>query len=209
MKTLSISEIIDKVRVKLDEIAANESEMVVTEEDNSNLNKVIESCVADAYRFVSLNANPGMLEGKHEEGSTLNIDGSLVGRVAIPSDFLRLINIRLSSWISACSTVVLEDSPEYRMQSNKWVCGNPQKPVVALTHTPSGRVLELYKASTDKDTLKAFTYVPIWNGSGNVELAEQVVDAFIYYVAGLTMVTFREDVSDRFFAIARNLLGLE
>jgi hypothetical protein len=58
--------------------------------------------------------------------------------------------------------------------------------------------------------LKSFTYVAsISKDAENVGISDQLSDAFIYFVAGLTMVTFREDVADKFFAVGRNLLGLE
>lgn len=210
MKKYTIDQIISKVRTKLDEIAVNESEMIGTEEDNANLNTVIKSCVPEAYRFVSLYAHPNMLEGKQYASGTLSIGADLVGRVGLPSDFLRLLSVRLSSWISSCSAFVDEDSPEYRMQSNKWVSGNKYKPVAALVQTPNGRQVELFKASSTNDTLKSFIYIPVLGDTATeVELSDQTADAFIYYVAALTMVTFREDVANQFFSVARNLLGLE
>lgn len=210
MKTFSIDEIIDAVRVKLDEIGLNESEMMDAEEDNKNLDEVIKSCISEAYRMVSLLADVSMIEGKDGSSSALTIGSDLVGRVTLPSDFIRLVGIRLSSWNSAKSSAVPEDSPEYRMQSNKWVCGSPSRPVVALVHNGSLRVLELYKASSSNDKLRSFTYVAsISKDASSVGISEQLSDAFIYFVAGLTMVTFREDVADKLFAVGRNLLGLE
>lgn len=210
MKTFTIDEIIDAVRVKLDEIGLNESEMMDAEEDNINLDEVIKSCISEAYRMVSLLADVSMIEGKDGSGSALTIGSDLVGRVTLPSDFIRLVGIRLSSWNSAKSSAVPEDSPEYRMQSNKWVCGSPSRPVVALVSNGSSRVLELYKAMSSRDTLKSFTYVAsISKNAASVGISEQLSDAFIYFVAGLTMVTFREDVADKLFAVGRNLLGLE
>lgn len=210
MKKFTLDQIVGKVREKLDEIAENESEMIGTEEDNANLNTVIKSCVPEAYRFISLNAHPNMLEGKQYTSETLSVGSDLVGRIGLPDDFLRLISVRLSSWVSSCSAMITEDSPEYRMQSNKWVSGNKFRPVAALVHTQSGRQLELYKASSSTDSLKSFIYIPsLSNSATEVELSDQTSDAFIYYVAGLTLTTFREDIAVSMFSIARNLLGLE
>lgn len=210
MKTFTINEIVNAVRVKLDEIGLNESEMMDAEADNVNLDTVIKSCVSEAYRMVSLLADVSMIEGKDGSGSSLEIGSDLVGVVQLPSDFIRLVGIRLSSWASAKSSAIPEDSPEYRMQSNKWVCGTPKNPVVALVNGKSGRELELYKAISTSDTLRSFTYVAsIAENAESVGISDQLSDAFIYFVAGLTMVTFREDVADDFFKIGRNLLGME
>ena len=71
-------------------------------------------------------------------------------------------------------------------------------------------MLELYKAASANDTLKSFTYVAsIPADATSVGISEQLAGAFIYFVAGLTLVTFREDVADNFFKIGRNLLGLD
>lgn len=210
MKKYTIDNIVSLVRVKLDEIGLNESEMSGNDEDNKNLDTVIKSCISEAYKMVYLMADVTMIEGKDNSGASLAIDSNLVGRVSVPSDFIRLVGIRLSSWSSSKSTAVPEDSPEYRMQSNRWICGSPSQPVVALVNGNNGRVLELYKANSTGDTLKSFVYVPsVSDSATSIEMSEQLSGAFIYFVAGLTMVTFREDVADNFFKIGRNLLGLE
>ena len=210
MKTFTINEIVDAVRVKLDEIGLNESEMMDEDADNVNLDTVIRSCVSEAYRMVSLLADVSMIEGKDGSGSALEIGTDLVGVVPVPSDFIRLVGIRLSSWSSAKSSAIPEDSPEYRMQSNKWACGTPSNPVVALVNRKSGRELELFKAKSTSDTLWSFTYVAsVAKSAQSVGISDQLSDAFIYFVAGLAMVTFREDVAENFFKIGRNLLGME
>lgn len=210
MKVFTINEIVDAVRVKLDEIGLNESEMMDEDADNANLDTVIRSCISEAYKMVSLMADVAMIEGKDNSNASLTIDSNLVGKVAVPSDFIRLVGVRLSSWSSSKSTAVSEDSPEYRMQSNKWVCGSPSQPVVALVNGKNGRALELYKASSTGDTLRSFVYVPsVPDSATSIEISEQLSSAFIYFVAGLTMVTFREDVAEEFFKIGRNLLGME
>ena len=210
MKTYSVNDIVSKVRVKLDEIAANESEMNGLEADNVNMDTVIKSCIADAYRLVTMLADASLLEGVHSSSASLTIDEKLVGRVVLPSDFLRCLYVRLSSWSSACSEFISEDSPEYRMQSNKWACGTPSIPVAALVHNGSGRVIELYKAASANDTLSSFIYIPIWSESSDkVKVSDQTADAFIYFVAALTLTTFREDLANDMFKVARGLIGLE
>lgn len=210
MKTVDIDNIVSEVRIKLDEIGMNESEMAEALEDNTNMDTVIKSCIPGAYSFVCTNADASMLEGKQGDVS-LSINQNMVGEILLPSDFLRLLNVRLSSWISSFSKIVTEYSPEYRMQSNKWVCGNPNCPVVAITHTNEGRKLELYKASSEQDTLTSFLYIPSVNAEdGSLEVSDQVYDAFIYYIAGLTLITFREDAAaNNMFSIAKGLLNIE
>lgn len=210
MKTLSIDEIINKVRTKYDEIALNESNMMDTTNDDLNFNTVIKSCIGDAYRFVVYNADLSMLEGKQLTDSKLEIDENLIGRIKLPDDFLRGLTFRLSSWQSSSRDIITEESPEYRMQSDPYACGTYQNPIVAIVHTASGREIEFYKAKSTEDKLKSFLYMPSLNeGSEYVEIPDQVLEAFIYYVAGLTATTFREDVANDFFKVAKGLLGIE
>jgi len=210
MKKYTIDEIISLARAKLDEIGLNDSEMAETDTDNANVNTIIKSCIADAYRTVAMLADVALIEAKDGSGATLSIDSNLVGKISLPSDFLRLVSVRLSSWVSSRDTAVPEDSDLYRMQSNKWVCGSPDMPVAALVNGPDGRALELYKAASTGDTLRSFTYVAsIDKNASEVNISDQLADAFIYFVAGLTAVSLQEPVADNLLKIARGLIGVE
>lgn len=210
MKTLTKEDIVKQVRVKLDEIGLNESGMMDADSDNCNLDAVIESCINEAYRLVAMNADVSLLEGKTMSDATMTIGSDLVGRVQLPADFLRLVNARLSSWHSSYSKLISEDEPLYRMQSNKWVSATPDCPVAAIVHRSGGKELELFKAANTNDTLSVLTYIAAYPESEeSVALSDQTVEAFIYYVAGLTMVTFKEESATDFFKLAQSLLGNE
>lgn len=209
MKTYTLQQIVDEVRIRYDEIALNGSDMMESTDD-SDIDTIITSNIGPAYRFVTFSADLSMLEGKHLEDGELTIDSELVGHVSLPGDFLRGITARLSSWKSSFSEIISEDSTEYRMQSDPYACGTYQHPVVALVHTSTGRELEFYKAKDASDTLKSLVYVPAWDeASESVDIPDQVSEAFIYYVAALTATTFREDVANDFFKVAKGLLGIE
>ena len=214
MKTYSVEQIIEQVRIKYDEFGTDESEMIVSP-DNADMYTIIASNIAPAYRFVVFNADLSMLEGKTvEDNSSFSIDEELVGHLLLPSDFMRGVTARLSSWKSSPSNIIEENSSEYRMQADPYACGTTEHPVVALIHTNHGRELEFYKAKTKDDTLKSFVYIPappddLHTGTGSILIADQLSDAFIYYVAALTATTFREDVANDFFKVAKNLIGIE
>ena len=214
MKTYSIEQIIEQVRIKYDEFGSDGGEMVVFP-DNMDMDTIIASHVGAAYRFVMFNADLSMLEGKTlADDSRFKIDDDMVGHLPLPDDFMRGVTLRLSSWKSSPSNIIEENSTEYRMQADPYACGTAEQPVVALIHTNNGKELEFYKAKTKEDKLKSFVYVPVptddlYTGSGDIQIADQLSDAFIYYVAGLTATTFREDVANDFFKVARSLIGLE
>lgn len=214
MKTYSVEQIIEQVRIKYDEFGTDESEMIVSP-DNVDMDTIIASNIAPAYRFVVFNADLSMLEGKTLSAtSDFKIDDELVGHLQLPTDFMRGVTARLSSWKSSPSSIIEETSTEYRMQADPYACGTHEHPVVALIHTNEGQELEFYKAKTKQDALKSFVYIPappddLHTNKGSIEIADQLSESFIYYVAGLTATTFREDVANDFFKVARSLIGLE
>lgn len=215
MKTYSIDQIIEQVRIKYDEFGADGGDMVVFP-DNVDMDTIIASNVGAAYRFVMFNADLSMLEGKTlDDDSEFSIDDELVGHLPLPADFMRGVTARLSSWKSSPSNIIVEDSTEYRKQADPYACGTAQYPVVALIHTNKGKELEFYKAISKDDTLKSFVYIPappddLHTGeTGNIQIADQLSESFIYYIAGLTATTFREDVANDFFKVAKSLIGIE
>ena len=210
MKTLSVSDIVSRVRTKYDEIGLNQSEIMSSLEDNVNFDTIVKGNIEAAYIFVSKSADLSMLEGKSDTSLSLAIDSNLVGRVTLPDDFLRGVTARLSSWDSSFVKIITEDEPEYRMQSDKYACGTYQYPIIALVHTKDGKQFEFYKAKASNDTLKSFVYVPTPSIiSDSIDVPDMLVESFIYYVAALTATTFREDVANDFFKVAKALLGIE
>ena len=209
MKTYSIDHLIHEVRLKYDEFSSNGCDMISFQDDN-DMDAVILSCIPPAYKFVILNAENSILEGKNAENiSELTIDDDLVGHITLPNDFLRGITLRLSSWKSSASNIIDENSPEYRMQSDPYTCGTFQCPVVALVHTAKGKELEFFKAKTKDDAIRSFVYVAdLPTEFSEVFIPERISEAFIYYVAALTATTFRDDVANDFFKIAKGLLGI-
>lgn len=211
MKTYSVEQIIEQVRIKYDEFGTDESEMIVSP-DNVDMDTIIASNIGAAYHFVMMGADLSMLEGQNlkVDDDSLEIDKDLVGHIKLPDDFLRVVTVRLSSWKSSPANVITEGMPEYRMQSDPYACGTFQYPVMAIVNSVEGRFLELYKARTQEDTLKSFVYVPSWSsGNNEVNIPDMLSDAFIYYVAGLTATTFREDVANDFIKVAKGLIGIE
>jgi hypothetical protein len=209
MVTMTADQIVEQVRLKIDEIGANDSDMVDVEKDDSELDSIIRAVAADAYRLVMLGADVHLLEGVNES-TGLTIDAkTLVGEKTLPDDFLRLVSVRLSSWLSAASEVIEEDSAEYRMQSDPLTCATYQCPVAALVINDKGkRALELYKAKEVSDTLRHFVYVQIPSaGTTSYNVPNALKEALTWYAAGLTLVAVRDSNSDKCLEVAKGLMG--
>lgn len=129
---MRIDELKLRVRAKLDELGVNDSDMMDIDKDNKELDTMIEMSAVDALRYLRMNADVSMLEGVDGSSAEFELDENLVGTVVVPSDFLRVKNIRLSSWYGSPSKVITDDSAAYLMQKDEYACGCPERPVVAI-----------------------------------------------------------------------------
>ena len=102
------------------------------------------------------------------------------------------------------------------MQQDQYAKGSYDRPVNIITYYDGVRYLEMYCAKQSSDTLN-FAYVakptvPAIDTSSPTSMAQdidvpsQLDAAFIYQVAGLTMVAFREDIASSLFTIAQRYM---
>ena len=93
------------------------------------------------------------------------------------------------------------------MQQNTYARGSWDRPVNILTYDGTDRVLEMYCAKQQSDTLKFVlirkpgTY-SVDSLSTDVNVPAALQAALIYQIAGLSMLAFREDVAASLFQIA-------
>lgn len=139
---LYISEAIAFVRARLDEIAQSDSDMVVDTVDDRNFNTTVEKLLPEAIEDAHLAAPASLLEGFvfPQESTPAPFTKSLTDGV-IDVDFrtpesgndgfdvLRLVWFKCADGILT-STTFAEDSPEGRIQLNKYIQGQPDEPVV-------------------------------------------------------------------------------
>ena len=157
MINLLLSDIESFVRAKLDEVSPD-SDFIAT--DNLDLAKIIEAAVVPVSRTVHLTAPNVLLDG---EGLLTPPNISVSDSVAsflLPSDFMRLVSVKMSGWMKSVNTVISEDSLEYRRQQNRYLRGTMRNPVAAVLHDTNGTMrMELY-ISKDTPVLEQFLYVP-------------------------------------------------
>lgn len=137
---LNISEAIAFVRARLDEIAQSDSDMIVNEVDDRNLNETVERLLPEAVEEVHRAAPASLLEGFIFSSSDVVFSTSTSDGV-IDIDFrnydaeagafsaLRMVWFKCEDGILT-SAEFPEDSPEGRIQLNKYVQGQPDEPVV-------------------------------------------------------------------------------
>ena len=226
MKTASASNLIKAVKTRIDEIMTNESGSVLPSDD-TNLDAIILGVAGDAYRYVCLNCPDELLEGTPADEGTLTMtiesrvgeDGRfLVGVVQLPSDYLRGVSVRVSSWLRAANDFIREDSPEYTMQWDPYARGTWQRPVAAVVESgaTSGQVsstaktMELFTPKAVTDTLSRFYYVKDVgeiDGTSSVSIPDKLYNGYIYYICYLVLTAIRDQSAAQFYRIANELIG--
>lgn len=216
---MTVQEIVTRVRSAIDELSLSSADFVDETGDEENLVQLIKDKIWYALVYLLEHApldkfDPESFQTLSTEtiSSSFSINGTtLVGRLALPNNLLRIIDARLSSW-SYFPVPVSDSSPVYLMQQDDYARGSYDRPVNILTYEGSTRYLEMYCAKTLADTLK-FTYIakPAFNTdslSNNVAVPERLETALVYHVAGLTLLAFREDAARDMFTVARSYLDI-
>lgn len=122
--------------------------------------------------------------------------------VPCPTDFLRFLNIKLSTWSAPVSELIPEEDPKYREQKTiKWTRGTELKPKAALvsftdylpveinaTYPNVGLAIECFSSKT-VPTLSALHYVP---KVAPTSMPEDLVDAMIWECAGRTLLIMNQ-----------------
>ena len=214
-----VKDVVDRVRKAIDEVSQGGTDFDNMTEDEANLTAIIVDKIPYALQHVVENAPIEKLDSdmmkefsaaQLEENVTRTADG--VVKVKLPFELLRIIEARLSSW-SHFPEPVPATSQVYLMQQDTYARGSYDRPVNILTHEGTQRVLEMYcqKDSNDK-LIFLFINKPVIgsitteNMNDPVAVPTLLEASFIYQVAALTMVAFREDIADTLFNISQRYM---
>lgn len=192
-----VSEIIRRVRIALD---MNPSDGLLLEEENPetlSLEEIIRSRIEEGARITEMSAPALLLDsGKPLSGSISFKEkiGEGRGKMQLPDDFMRLITFKMSDWERAVTEAITEEDPRYLLQSSRHagIRGNPERPVVAIVHEPTGLVLEFWSCTGGEGvTLQRGRYLPIpkIRGTG-IEICEKLLEAVVMQTAYLVALTY-------------------
>lgn len=156
--------IIKKVKVKLEEFSNFENQSFVLGDDplKKPLDSYIEETLDEATREV-LMVVPLWLLSKQAKSilPRVRVIDDIYGRhgeIELPSDFVRLVNIKLNSWnreVNDGLNLISHSHPRYKEQRNPATRGRLDKPVAVLCN---GK-MELYGAAAG-DEIEYFAYIP-------------------------------------------------
>lgn len=217
---MTVQEIVNRVRAAIDEVMQNDSQFLSQSTDEENLTTIIIDKIGYALQYVIEFAPLDKLDGSmlkeltsEQVSQQFSIDSStLMGKLELPSDLLRIIEARLSSW-SHFPIPEPTTSQVYLMQQDEYARGSWDRPVNILRYSSGKQILEMYSAKTVDDEL-IFVYVAkpavsYSSLSDTVDVPSRLEAALIYQVAALAMVAFREDVASSLFTIAARHMGIE
>ena len=209
--TVQAEEMARAVRVAIDMNKGDEPLIMEGDTDTLTFDEIIYAKLADAVRLVETEAPLFMLESGHDFGECdtyIGEDGK--GFIILPNDFMRLISFRMSDWRRTVHEAISESDPQYALQSSRFkgICGNPEKPVVAIVRRSEGKVLEFYSCNSNNATVAQATYLPIprIDRDGGIDVAEDCYRAAVYRAASLALASVGDQLSTTMLEISKSFL---
>lgn len=214
----SVDALIREAKVAIDENVSSQALTALEDIDTLTLDEIIRSKVEDAARLVEEGAAHYLLDAGQVFGGVIywesDVEGYGAGRVNLPDDFMRLVGFQMSDWSRPVTDAITETDPRYLMQSSRFggVRGNPQRPVVAITHGATGLVLEFYSCTKGPGThIKSAHYiaVPKVSTTGTIDLCPKLERAVVYRLASMTAAIIgAPDVAANLLGTSNELAGI-
>ena len=213
-----VSDIIREAKVAIDENVSSDALTALGDLDTLTLDEIIRSKVEDAARLVEEGAAHYLLDGGQNFGGAIywqgDVEGYGAGHLDLPDDFMRLVTFMMSDWDYPVTVAITEEDPRYPMQASRYggVRGNPQRPVVAITHGATGLVLEFYSCTKGPGThIKRAHYiaVPKVSTTGTIDLCPKLERAVVYRLASMTAAIIgAPDVAANLLGTSNELAGI-
>lgn len=209
MSTYAVSKLVKEVKVLLDRNQESAGLLTPTDSDTLSQGELIQSKIVDAARIILKDAPASMLDGKTFDGlntAWAETNGAYVGTVYLPSDMIRLLNVKSSDW-NRSAEIITEEDDAYKIQCSRFgVRGNPERPIAALIHNSGNRYLELFTSNSNTATV-SLTYVGMpFISEGNIDLPETLKDSIVYMAGYLTCISLGDtDTASGLLGVARKL----
>ena len=204
-------EMIRDVRVAIDMNHTDNELLRTGDSETLELDEIIRAKLCDAERIVETEAPVWLLESGHSFGERhvyIGTDGK--GYVILPEDFMRLVSFRMNDWQRTVYEAISASDPEYERQSSKWkgVCGNTEKPVVAIVRRAEGKVLEFYSSRDETARVAQASYIPYprIDPSGGIDVSEGCYRSAVYRAAGLALASVGDQLSGTMIELSRAML---
>ena len=210
---MNVSEIIYKVKAAIDELSTLDYPKLAESVNLENIDLIIVDKIPYALEWIIQNAPATLLTGDLTEsfnnsGLVTKVSGDYVFEIELPSTTLRVVSARLSSWMFT-PEVSDEHSDVAAMQMYPTSRGTWDNPACVIYNENGKQILRMFSGKTRDDVyyitlaLKPdVSFTDTWDGEAIVPIPERLTASFIYYIAGLTTLAMKEDVSKSLLELA-------
>lgn len=178
--------------------------------ETTSFDDIIYAKLTDAVRMVEMEAPLNLLEQGHQFGDNVVWGEDGKGWILLPDDFMRLVVFKMSDWRHSVSEAITQDDPKYSRQWSRWkgICGNPEKPVVAIVNRAEGNVLEFFSCHDDTATVEQAVYVPLprIDLDCGIDVSEKCYKAAVYRAAALALASIGDQLSTTMVELSKSLL---
>lgn len=178
--------------------------------DTVSFNDIIYAKLTDAVRMVEMEAPLHLLEQGHQFGENIVWSDGGKGWLILPDDFMRLVVFKMSDWHHSVSEAITQDDPKYSRQWSIWkgICGNPEKPVVAIVNRAEGNVLEFFSCNDDTATVEQAVYIPLprIDLDGGIDVSEKCYKAAVYRAGALALSSIGDQLATTMVELSKSLL---
>ena len=210
---MNVSEIIYKVKAAIDELSTLDYPKLAESVNLENIDLIIVDKIPYALEWIIQNAPATLLTGDLTEsfnnsGLVTKVSGDYVFEIELPSTTLRVVSARLSSWMFT-PEMSDEHSDVAAMQMYPTSRGTWDNPACVIYNENGKQILRMFSGKTKEDNyyitlaLKPdVSFTDTWDGETEVAIPERLTASFIYYIAGLTTLAMKEDVSKSLLELA-------
>lgn len=119
--------IIKQILLRIDEISPFKDADII---DNNLIDGLLNETAEDVLMKLPLHLLPSTTVNSISE-----ITDSILTKFQLPTDFLRLIKLRLSSWIKPVNELLPEEHPKFQLQyNNKYLRGTVNRPIAFIVN---------------------------------------------------------------------------
>lgn len=207
---VQVSQMVGDVRCAVDMNVRSTPLLAEGDLDSLGFEAIVRSKLVDAVRMVEEEAPLLMLEQGHNLPCEVTWTGNGKGWLLLPDDFMRLVAFRMSGWARAVHEAIGADDARYALQQSAWkgVCGNPERPVVAIVNRAEGRALEFYSCEDEKATVEQGAYLPYpcIDADGGIDVSRLCYRAAVLRAGALALATIGSERANALMEMSKGMM---
>ena len=202
-----VAQIVEQVRIILDQ-NQQESSILADESNTLELDEVIRQKILHAARLLLETSDVSAIDcGKTSSLNLEEIDGVSWGELSawkalLPSDYLRLLTLKMSDWKRGVHATIPVESAEYSQLQSGFIgiTGNPERPVVAEGQhigtlddaVVQWRELEAYTSVTGECEDFRYCPIPMIDQNDCLEFPEKLMRHLVYQTGSFVAATYKD-----------------